>query len=58
MKAKKKFKSTVKYKYKSAKNQLMQKIMQYEEKDPKTFWKLLNDIKGKKTKQYKSNSTG
>ena len=35
MKAKKKFKSTVKYK--SAKNQLMQKIMQYEEKDLKTF---------------------
>ena len=48
--AKKKFKKTVKEKYKLAKDQIMKNIMSCEQKDPKTFWKLINDLKGKAKK--------
>ncbi len=46
---KKLFKKTVKNKYKMTKDLLIQRIMSCEEKDPKTFWKLLKDLKDKKT---------
>ena len=45
---KKKFKKLVKQKFQESKEQILNEIMNLENKDPKKFWKLLNDLRNKK----------
>ncbi len=45
IRAKKDFKRTVKQKFIHAKNKILENIMSCEKNDPKTYWKLLNQLK-------------